>query len=198
SDVITSLRLTSAVRHDGPWSIAEQAWEDARVALDDIRAAVGPILDDLGDAAAAGSEVMSDAHSDLLGALRQLETASERAHAIVAVAAPVTVCWVTLSASGVGPILHLAPLEVASQIRAWLLDAKSTVVLTSATLSTEGSFNYIKQRLGAEDAHELALGSPFDYGTAALLFLPTDMPEPNQPGYTKRAAEAIAEVAEAI
>ena len=197
-EVMTSLRLTSAVRHDGAWSVAEQAWEDASAALEDVRVAVGPILEDLADAAAAGSDVVSDAHSDLLAAVRQLEAASERAQAIVGKPAADTVCWGTFGTMGAGPTLHLAPLDVASQIRAWLLETKSTVVLTSATLSTEGSFEYIRQRLGAEGARELALGSPFDYATAALLFLPTDMPEPNQPGYVRRAADAIAEVAEAL
>ncbi len=201
-DFTTSLRLTPAVRHDGAWAVAEQAWEDARLAIEGIRGAVEPIIEDLRDAAAAGAEAMSDAHADLLSAVRELETASDRAQAIVARATAETVSWATVSTMGSGatpaPMLHLAPLDVASQIRAWLLEAKSTVVLTSATLSTEGSFDYIKQRLGAEDARELALGSPFDYGTAALLFLPNDMPEPNQPGYTRRAADAIADVAEAM
>ena len=197
-DINTSLRLTPNVRHDGPWAVAEQAWEDGRMALDEVRTAVGPVLEDLADAAAAGSDVLSDAHSDLLAAVRQLEAASDHAQAIVADASPDAVSWITLGAMGGGPTLHLAPLDVATQIRSWLLEAKSTVVLTSATLSTEGSFAYIKQRLGAEDAHELSLGSPFDYATAALLFLPTDLPEPNQSGYTKRAAEAVADVAEAL
>jgi len=197
-DLSPSLRLTANVRHEGPWSVAEEAWEEARLAIDEIRGAIGPILEDLADAAAAGSDVMSDAHADLLAAVRQLENASERTQAIVAQASPETVSWVRMGAVSSGPVLHLAPLDVAPQLRSWLLETKSTVVLTSATLSTDGSFDYIKQRLGAEDARELALGSPFDYGTAALLFLPTDMPEPNQPGYTKRAAEAIADIAEAL
>ena len=200
-DFTTSLRITTAVRHDGTWAVAEQAWEDARAALADVGAALEPILEDLHDAAAAGDETFGEAHADLLAAARGLETASERAQAIMARAGPESVCWATVSVLGSGtpaPVLDLAPLDVSAQIRSWLLDAKQTVVLTSATLSTEGSFDFIKQRLGAEDARELALGSPFDYATAALLFLPTDMPEPNQPGYVRRAADAIADVAEAM
>jgi DNA polymerase-3 subunit epsilon/ATP-dependent DNA helicase DinG len=55
---------------------------------------------------------------------------------------------------------------------------KRAVVLTSATLTTAGSFDYIRNRLGADDAEELALGSPFDYQNAALLYLAEDIPEP--------------------
>jgi DNA polymerase-3 subunit epsilon/ATP-dependent DNA helicase DinG len=78
------------------------------------------------------------------------------------------------------------------------MDAKASVVLTSATLTTDDSFDYIRQRIGADDARELALGSPFDYSKAALLVLPTDVPEPNQTGYARRVAEAASEIAEAL
>jgi DNA polymerase-3 subunit epsilon/ATP-dependent DNA helicase DinG len=55
---------------------------------------------------------------------------------------------------------------------------KASVVLTSATLTAAGEFDYIKGRLHAQDAEELALGSPFDYESAALLYLIEDIPEP--------------------
>ncbi|HEY2586384.1 MAG TPA: helicase C-terminal domain-containing protein [Tepidisphaeraceae bacterium] len=40
-------------------------------------------------------------------------------------------------------------------------------------------FLYIKSRLGAVNARTLMLGSPFDYGKQATLYLETDLPEPN-------------------
>jgi DNA polymerase-3 subunit epsilon/ATP-dependent DNA helicase DinG len=52
--------------------------------------------------------------------------------------------------------------------------------LTSATLTAAGEFDYMKRRLHAFDADELALGSPFDYESSALLYLIEDMPEPNE------------------
>lgn len=55
---------------------------------------------------------------------------------------------------------------------------KRAVVLTSATLTTTGNFDYIRNRLQAIDAEEMTLGSPFDYQTAALLYLVNDIPEP--------------------
>ena len=68
---------------------------------------------------------------------------------------------------------------------------KSGVVLTSATLSTSGHFDYVKQRLGVQDAEELLLGSPFDYKRAALMLIPTDMPEPSHPRYQKDLEAAL-------
>lgn len=190
------VRLTQTVRHDGLWMAAEQRWQEARLQLEAIRNDLGPIIEELADAAEAGSEPIGEVLADLLPAVRLLETAIDQTDAIIAKPSPEAVCWATEEGSVTA--LHLAPLEVASRVRAWLLDPKATVVLTSATLSTEGSFDYIRERLGAIDAHELALGAPFDFERAAMLFLPTDMPEPAQPGYSRRASEAIADVAEAL
>jgi len=52
------------------------------------------------------------------------------------------------------------------------------VGITSATLTANNNFDYIRARLNADEADELILGSPFDYENSAMLFLPTDMPEP--------------------
>ena len=60
--------------------------------------------------------------------------------------------------------------------------------ITSATLSVDGGFAYIKQRLGLEDADELSVPSEFDYRTQTLLYLPRRMPLPRD----ERYAEAVA------
>ena len=62
---------------------------------------------------------------------------------------------------------------------------------TSATLSTEDHFEYIRERLGLPEARELLLGSPFDYARSAVVFVPQDMPEPNQRGYASALQEAL-------
>jgi DNA polymerase-3 subunit epsilon/ATP-dependent DNA helicase DinG len=49
----------------------------------------------------------------------------------------------------------------------------------------------VKQRLGVADAKELLLGSPFDYKRAALVLVPTDMPEPQHPAYQQALEQAL-------
>jgi ATP-dependent DNA helicase DinG len=61
--------------------------------------------------------------------------------------------------------------------------------MTSATLTAAGEFDYIRQRLSAADADELALGSPFDFETSTLLYLVNDIPEPNAGAAYQRAVE---------
>jgi len=52
--------------------------------------------------------------------------------------------------------------------------------MTSATLTTAGEFDYLKSRLNAGEAEEVAVGSPFNYETSTLLYLVNDIPEPNE------------------
>ncbi|MFO7538568.1 MAG: exonuclease domain-containing protein [Chloroflexota bacterium] len=100
--------------------------------------------------------------------------------------------------------LHAAPLHVGPLVDTHIFKEKESAVLTSATLRTAGSgsdqpsFDYVRSRLHAHEVHELAVGSPFDYKNATLLYLPTDMPEPNQPGYQRYLEEAIVDVATAL
>jgi DNA polymerase-3 subunit epsilon/ATP-dependent DNA helicase DinG len=64
------------------------------------------------------------------------------------------------------------------------------VVLTSATLSTEGHLQYLRQRVGLEESRELLLGSPFDYASSTLVLVPQGMPDPGAPGY-QAALESV-------
>ena len=100
--------------------------------------------------------------------------------------------------------LHAAPLHVGPLVETHIFEGKESVVITSATLRTVNpgsdrpSFDYLRGRLHAHEVNELAVGSPFDYKNATLLYLPTDMPEPNQPGYQRYLEEAIVDVATAL
>ena len=101
--------------------------------------------------------------------------------------------------------LHAAPLHVGPLVEEHIFEKLETVILTSATMRTAGAgswheatFDYIRGRLHAFEATELAVGSPFDYENAVLLYLASDMPEPNQPGYQRYLENAIIDVATAL
>ncbi|MBE2220542.1 MAG: DEAD/DEAH box helicase family protein [Anaerolineae bacterium] len=101
--------------------------------------------------------------------------------------------------------LHAAPLHVGPLVEEHIFDKLETVILTSATMRTAGAgnwneatFDYIRGRLHAHETTEMAVGSPFDYENAVLLYLASDMPEPNQPGYQRYLEDAIIDVATAL
>jgi DNA polymerase-3 subunit epsilon/ATP-dependent DNA helicase DinG len=91
--------------------------------------------------------------------------------------------------------LNAAPIDVGGLLRERLFGATEASVLVSATLAIDGSFSYVKKRLGLEEASAHALGSPFDYARAALLYVPNDLPDPTQPGYQAVLERTILDVA---
>lgn len=86
------------------------------------------------------------------------------------------------------PALIAAPIQVNNILREFLFEKTPTAILTSATLSTNKSFNYIQEQLGLTEAKELLLGSPFDFSQQALLCVPKRAQHPNNPNYPRRAA----------
>ncbi|MGM0441511.1 MAG: ATP-dependent DNA helicase [Elusimicrobiota bacterium] len=72
-----------------------------------------------------------------------------------------------------------APVEVSTLLREQLFEKRKPIILTSATLTVENSFDFIKNRLGIHDAKNIKLESPFDYKNKVLLYLPRDIPHPD-------------------
>lgn len=91
--------------------------------------------------------------------------------------------------------LRASPIEIDRVVRKELV-ASTPVVFTSATLSAGGSFAYTRERLGLDEglADSVALSSPFDYATQALLYAARDLPEPGEAGFAAAAAARIAEL----
>ncbi|MCC6236934.1 MAG: DEAD/DEAH box helicase [Dehalococcoidia bacterium] len=88
--------------------------------------------------------------------------------------------------------LSVAPLDVSDRLRAELLEGCSTVIATSATLSTGDSFDFALRSLGLEEAETLSIPSPYDYRRAALVIVANDIPEPDQPGHYAALHAALA------
>ncbi len=80
--------------------------------------------------------------------------------------------------SGRGVFLHLSPIEVAPILRERLFSKSATVVLTSATLTVDGRFDYLRSRLGMDEGSELAVPGEFDYSRQAVLYVPRHLPDP--------------------
>ncbi len=80
--------------------------------------------------------------------------------------------------------LCYAPVEVADLLRERLFRKNTTVVMTSATLSVNGSLDYFRQRIGADDAETRILDSPFPLDKQMRLCVPMGMPGPDEAGYS--------------
>jgi ATP-dependent DNA helicase DinG len=78
--------------------------------------------------------------------------------------------------------LMVAPFDVSDLLKGYFFDVKDSVVLTSATLSVNKSFQYSSSQLGLETFQDtpklktVLLPSAFDYRKQALLLIPRDFP----------------------
>jgi len=92
--------------------------------------------------------------------------------------------------------LRSAPVNVGPSIKQCLFDSFESVILTSATLSTDSSdhrrgFEFFAGRIGLEDFDALKLGSPFDYQRQVTMYIEPNLPEPNDKAFEAAAAKAI-------
>jgi ATP-dependent DNA helicase DinG len=92
--------------------------------------------------------------------------------------------------------LRASPVDVSELLRGKLFDKVETCVLTSATLSSGGSFNFVRERLGLDTAKTKVLhaASSFDYENQAIVYLPKSMPDPRTPEFTQLAAGEIVKI----
>jgi ATP-dependent DNA helicase DinG len=92
---------------------------------------------------------------------------------------------------GRGVFLRASPIDVSRIVRELLLDRMRTTVLTSATLAVDGSFTYIRQRLGIAQASEIRLASEYDFARQAIVYLPRRMPDPRLPAFATAAGREV-------
>lgn len=95
---------------------------------------------------------------------------------------------------GRGIFLQATPIDVSTILSEKLFSEIDSVVLTSATLTSGESFEFIRKRLGTGPAQELKIESHFDYALQALLYLPLRMPDPRNPNFTSASVEEIVKI----
>ncbi len=191
------LSLTRAMRVQPDWADVELAWENLSATLGQVLAAVASIHAALQSPDAASLLDHESLAGDAAEALQTGEALRQGIGNIVLRDDANTICWLTQQRSSTGVGLSSAPLRVAELLNERLFSQKETTVLTSASLTTEGRFDYLRQTLGLPDANELLLGSPFDYAQSTIVLVPNDMPEPNQAGYMPALQQALIELVRA-
>ncbi|WP_350343584.1 helicase C-terminal domain-containing protein [Proteinivorax tanatarense] len=137
-------------------------------------------------------ELPSDVFSHLLTSAVELNAMNKRIEGIVSTIESILnsqsdqeVRWIEIKASsrGKNASLCLAPLDVSFELNDNVFQKYETVILTSATIATNGNFSYIKKRIGLSKSKgnliECILPSPFDYKRQVLLCVPMDIPLPS-------------------
>jgi len=108
---------------------------------------------------------------------------------------PAEVLWYELTPRGFR--CQRTPMDVSGPLREHRQRSMAAWVFTSATLTVDGGFEHISQRLGLDDPVSLLQPSPFDWAQQALCYLPTDLPDPAARGFGTALIRALTPVLEA-
>jgi DNA polymerase-3 subunit epsilon/ATP-dependent DNA helicase DinG len=172
-------------------------WDQTGETFRHLLTNLAELYKEAGSLYADGLEQLEDVISDMGNVYRRLAEAEANVSGMIAKPNQGTVYWIEVNPRGERLSLNAAPLSVGPLIEKYLWNEKSCVVLTSATLTAHGTFDYMRRTLGASIADEMALGSPFDYESSTLVYLPTDIPEPNQQGHQQALNRALITTAKA-
>ncbi len=199
SDYALTVRLTDGVRHAPAWSAVENAWDTVNARIASLHEALSELadfaeaLDQPDDGAEESDE--SDLQIRFTTTMATLREISALGGEAFLNPESEKVYWVESGRDSSRASIRFAPLDLASLLQEQLYAKLDSLVLTSATLTSGGSFGYLKSRLGLPDADELALPSPFDFERAAMVCTVSDIPEPKVPGYADAVHDAIVDIA---
>jgi ATP-dependent DNA helicase DinG len=189
-----------------PEGIPVQAWSDA---LHDASGAL--------DVAREALATVSEIAPDFVRLYERATTLAERAERFLQPCDPAAVRWVD-----VGQQLRLveSPLDIAQTVRTRLLkvgdvaagdeggeggdgvdgeltrqppESGRSWIFTSATLGDDARLTWFTEPCGLQDARVLRVGSPFDYPRQAAVFVPAELPKPNDAGHSGAVARFAAE-----
>ncbi|MGB3330291.1 MAG: helicase C-terminal domain-containing protein [Thermomicrobiales bacterium] len=195
-----SLRVTDSVRTRAEWHELTLFWQDLDKALRTLLETgdwLLQVLDKLSlpdDLEHPETKQRDQITLDLSRNLIGLNTITLQLLSVFGKPSAAEVCWIRRSAQQGSISLNVAPLMVDVLLQERLYANVRTVVMTSATLTIDGSFDYMAERLGMQDADGLLLGTPFDHENATLLYVTDDMPEPNDSRFQFELNQALIEL----
>jgi DNA polymerase-3 subunit epsilon/ATP-dependent DNA helicase DinG len=186
------LTLTSGVRKQPSWEDVEEVAVQLDLALQVLSSRLSAVAETL---TALGDEIPDSRMLSLQA--QRLRVTAENARVVLRQAAlnpgREDIAWLTVGEGDVR--LNTVPLDVAPLLQESLWADRESVLATSATLQTGGSFAHSTGRLGMDEAETLVVPSPFDFKSAVLTLLVEDLPEPGMPGYDFSLHEMIADAA---
>jgi len=188
-------RIVPSIRTLPPWLDVEVSWEEAQGNLILLFENIERINSTLTEISDTGQEEIEDLMSNITNIYRRLSEFDNNITGLVFEPIEELIYWVEVNPNQRHVILQAAPLHIGNLMEEYLWHEKSSVTLTSATLTTNNDFEYIRKRLNAWDADELSVGSPFDYENSTLLYIPNNIPEPsNKHGHQKAVENGIIKI----
>ena len=200
SDYTTRLRVVPALRNHIRFGPILENWQTLALFFSDISEALRRLTESLRGTEFQGESDLDD-HLDSVEFINHWFVATrQQLEAFIEKPVENSIYWLEVPRERSNPVtLHAAPLHAGPLVEEHLWRNPQPVVLTSATLRSNGNFNHIRERLDADDVRAVEVGSPFDYRASTLLFVPNDIPEPAQrESYQSAVERGLIELAAAL
>ncbi|MBK8784282.1 MAG: DEAD/DEAH box helicase family protein [Anaerolineales bacterium] len=191
------MRIQPATRTLPGWDDVEEMWGQTGETLALLVKSLEELYKNLGELVAEGHDSVEDIMGNMSSVIRRMGEAEAAASGLMHKPSNELIYWVEVNPRGERLSLNAAPLRVGPLVQKHLWYEKASVIMASATMTTHGEFQYIRNTLSAEDVDTVALGSPFDYESSTLLYVANDIPEPNVPGYQQVLDKTIIATAKA-
>lgn len=128
--------------------------------------------------------------------LKRIDNASLKIKRVILADEESLVRWLEVADGKRGDVIGYAPLTVDGFLNKMLWE-RMPAMLMSATLSMGNDFSFIKEQLGIDECDSFDAGSPFDFTTQALTFIP-NLAVPSGPSLNQWRAESLATVKELV
>jgi DNA polymerase-3 subunit epsilon/ATP-dependent DNA helicase DinG len=189
TDYLNQMRLTLELRGKNSFAQVQDAWNT----LKEFFEVIGGAMLRLGEVLARMEQFNISDYDDLVNsvkaAARYLDEVKAQLEAFTTTPDANAVYWINVGQNIAYLSLQSAPLHVGPMVEKYLWNAKDSVVMTSATLRANENFAYVQERLDAHSIQTVEVGSPFDYKKSTLIYIPDDMPEPNDRHHYQKALE---------
>jgi ATP-dependent DNA helicase DinG len=173
SDLFSLFRAMDRHRITGIDTVARSLLEDTTRELDNLRNKLGG----------------QPPQEEISTLMRRCEEIKGDLEFILSMGDPTYVYW--CETRGRGTFLRASPIDVGPELTRHLYPHTTSLVFTSATLSTHQGFTYFEERLGLSATTEVVLSSPFDFRRQVAVYLPAHMPDPTTSDYLPAAVDEI-------
>ncbi len=162
------MRVLPATRTLPGWDEVEIAWDTTGETLRMLMISLAEIYKGAAELYAEGYDNLEDVMGDISNLARRLTEAETNITGMISKPNPGMVYWIEVQPNGNRLSLNAAPLSVGPLVEKYLWHEKRSVILTSATLTAHGEFQYLRNTLGADEADEMQLGSGISFAITRM------------------------------
>ncbi len=200
NEFIVQTRITPKIREQSFFEPIRATWAVLHEFIGDVGAAMSKLADRM---VSLQDRLINPALPDVIASARaasdHLAAVYVQLETFIIKPDPNTIYWLDSGQDQPIPVIRSAPLHIGQAAEAALWARKSTI-LTGTTLQAGNGFDYIREQLNAPvSISEQIIENTADFKENVLLFLPSDIAEPNdKEGYQRGIEKAITELANAL